>query len=96
MCDCADLNYTDEWGYPRPPTGYPPSYEQGYLPLAAGCAIFASLDAAPAGSEQRVEIAERAQDGKKVALTGYLRDPMLRAMYAPFIPELQGQGMCGK
>lgn len=96
MCDCASLNYTDEWGCPLPPTSYPPSYEHGYLPLAGGCAILASLDTAPVRGELRVENTERQQDGEKVAWSSYLRDPMLRMLYAPFIPELQGQGMCGK
>jgi hypothetical protein len=96
MCDCANLNYTDEWGCPLPVTGYPPSYEQGYLPLAGGCAILASLEAAPAISELRVENAASARCGKKVARISFLSDPILRTLYAPFIPELQGQGMCGK
>lgn len=96
MCDCANFSYTDEWGYPQLPAGYPPSYEHGYLPLARGCAIFASLDVAPAISELRVETAGNAQSGVKVALTAYLRDPNLRMQYAPFIPELQALGICGK
>ena len=96
MCDCAILNYTDEWGCPLPPTSYPPSYEHGYLSLAGGCAILASLDVAPAPGESRVENVRQALQGEKVAYNSYLRDPMLRRQYAPFIPELQGQVMCGK
>ena len=96
MCECAGFNYTDECSYPQLPTGYPQSYEREYLPPGGRCGIFAILDAAHAMKNPRVEMCEQAPARYKVAGLSHLRDPDLRAQYAPFIPELQGQGVCGR
>lgn len=96
MCECAGINYTDEYGYPQLPNGYPQTYEQGYLPLAGGCGILSTLEALPAVGATRVEWSGYAVEGDEVRGMAHLRDPKLRAIYAPFISGFQGQAVCGR
>jgi hypothetical protein len=96
MCECANLNYTDDNIYPRLPNGYPQSYEQGYLPLAGGCGILTTLEVEPANGFERVELSGRFSDGDEVGCMAHLRDPELRELYAPYISGFQGQAVCGR
>lgn len=96
MCECASISYTDEYGYPQIPQGYPQSYEQGYLPLAGGCGILSTLEAIPGTGAKRVERNGYSSEGDKVRCMPHLRDPKLREIYAPFILGFQGQAVCGR
>ena len=98
-CGCGD-DYTPEWLYPQASGGYPQSCPHSPLQPAAGCGM---VSATPqTGWASGVAKEEVEMNGSWLAPevdavgTRFLKDPSLREIYAPYIPELRTAALCGR
>jgi hypothetical protein len=98
-CGCGD-DYTPEWFYPPSSGGYPQTCPQSPLQRAAGCGMVSATPRTALVSGVAKEEVE--MDGSWLARevvavgTRFLKDPGLREIYAPYIPELRAEALCGR